>query len=96
MKSSIKLNGWLGCIDHQLLAEDLFLIIELDRICKSRVDCWLEDLSHAFNDVFAVLGSIDNPADVFLKGLGCPATFVEATFTVNEENLLNYTQNIQQ
>jgi len=69
----------------------LFLIIELNRICKSGVDCWFEDLSHTFNDVFAVLCSIDNPADVFLKGLWCPTTFVETTLTVNEENLLDYT-----
>lgn len=61
----------------------MLFIIELDIVSKCWVDSAFKDLSNTFDDILAVLASIDNPADVLLKGFDISLRFVKTSFTIN-------------
>jgi hypothetical protein len=54
----------------------------------------LKALPDALNDVFAVLGSVDDPTYGLFKGLG-PFGFIEALVGIISKNSFNNFQNIQ-
>ena len=69
---------------------------ELDVISEGGVDMLLEDLPDAFDNIFAVLACVDDPADCFFEVVACSFRFVEASFTVKVEHFLDYSQNLEQ
>lgn len=55
---------------------------ELDIIGKGGIDVLFEDLPDAFDDIFAVLACVDDPADCFLEVIACSFRFIEASFAI--------------
>lgn len=74
----------------------MFLIREVDVVLEGLVDGRLEDLPYALDDILAVFGSIDDPADVLLEGIGTALAFIEATLTVYQEDLFDHAEDVEQ
>ena len=69
---------------------------ELDVIGEGGIDVLLEDLPDAFDDIFAVFACVDDPADCLFEVIACSFWFVEASFTVEVEHFLDYSQDLEQ
>lgn len=74
----------------------MFLIREVDVIFEGLVDGKLKDLPYPLDDILAIFGSVDDPADVLLEGIGTALAFIETTLTVDQEDLLDHSEDVEQ
>jgi hypothetical protein len=74
----------------------LFFVVELNIVGEGRVDGRFEDLLNSLDYIFTVLSSVNDPADVFLEGLEIALGLIEAPFTVNQEDFLDNSEDVQQ
>lgn len=73
----------------------MLLVGEVNAVGEGRVDGGFEHLPDSLNDVLAVFCRIDDPADVFLEGIGTATALVEASLAVDEEDLLDDAEDVE-
>lgn len=82
---------------YNLLGEGLLLLCEVDIISEAFFNGELEAFPHALDDVFAVLGSVDNPADGLLEAVALGSfNLIETSIGVITKDFSYDSQNIQQ
>jgi hypothetical protein len=77
-----------------LLWKGFLLLCKINIFCESLLDCQLKTLSHALNDILAILCSVNDPTDGFFESLGL-LCLVKTFICVVSEHSLDDSQNIQ-
>lgn len=73
----------------------MLLVGEVDTILEGLVHRVIEYLPDTLYDILAIFGRIDDPAYVLLKCIGTSLALVKTTLTVNQEDLLHHSQDIE-